>query len=178
MKTNLKSVRVNCRLTQLEVANHLNVSVQSVYLWEQGRQCVAKKHWSRLASLLHLSESELESALVETLFDASIAKQDARPLLNAQASRLYSSELIADALARFGGASRYPVNPRPAEPVSILEREKKLEYERELFERDKRIFELEKEVAELRRRLESDRPAESTSSVFNIEPLKHGVSHE
>lgn len=178
MKTNLKSARVNCRLTQADIAGKLGISVQSVYLWEQGRTCVAKKHWPRLASLLHLSESELESALVETLLDACIAKQDARSLLNAQTSRLYDSELIADALARFGGASRYPSNPRPAEPQSILEREKKLEYEREIFERDKKIFELEQQVAALQKELERARPAESISSTLNIEPLKHEVSHE
>lgn len=175
MKTNLKIARVNCSLTQLDVANYLNVSVQSVYLWEQGRQSVVKKHWPRLASLLHLSESELESALVETLLDACIAKQDARPLLNAQTSRLYDSELIADALARFGGASRYPSNPRPAEPASILEREKKLEYEREIFERDKKIFELEQQVAALEKELERRRPAVSISSALNINELEHEV---
>lgn len=178
MKINMKTARKNCRLTQGDIASAFGFCVQTVYKWEMGLAPVAKKHWPRLASLLHLSESDLESALVETLLDACIAKQDARPLLNAQTSRLYDSELIADALARFGGASRYPVNPRPAEPQSILEREKKLEYEREIFERDKKIFELEKEVAELRRQLESNRPAESISSTLNIEPLKHEVSHE
>lgn len=191
MKTNLKMERVNCRLTQLEVANHLNVSVQSVYLWEQGRQCVSKKHWPRLASLLHLSETELESALVETLLDACIAKQDARPLLNAQTSRLYNSELVADALSRFGGSSRYPVSPRPAESQSASEREMKLDYERQIFERDKRIFELEKQVEELRRELERRRPAASISSALShnqsanavewtkqVEELSSEVNHE
>ena len=176
MKTNLKMERVNCRLTQLEVANHLNVSVQSVYLWEQGRQCVSKKHWPRLASLLHLSETELESALVETLLDACIAKQDARPLLNAQTSRLYNSELIADALSRFGGSSRYPVSPRPAESSSVVEREMRLEYERKIFERDKKIFELEQKIAALEKELERARPAASLSSVLNRNEVKNGIT--
>lgn len=169
MKTNLKTARVNCNLTQVDVAKRLKVSAQSVYLWEQGRQCVAKKHWPRLASMLHLSESELESVLVETLLDACIAKQDARPLLNAQTSRLYNAELIADALARFGGSARYPVDPRPAEPQSIIDREKKLEYERAIFERDKRIFELEKEIERLKKELAS------ISSALNSNPSANEV---
>ena len=155
MKTNLKIERVNCGLTQGDIAKHLQITTQTVYQWEQGKTCVSKKHWPRLASLLHLSESELESVLVETLLDACIAKQDARPLLNAQTSRLYSAELIADALARFGGTARYPQNPRPLEPQSILDREKSLEYERQIFERDKRIFELEKEIERLKKELAS-----------------------
>lgn len=162
MKTNLKMERVNCRLTQLEVANHLNVSVQSVYLWEQGRQCVSKKHWPRLASLLHLSESELESALVETLLDACIAKQDARPLLNAQTSRLYNSELIADALSRFTSTpSCYFSNPHTKSVTSVTEREMKLDFERQIFERDKKIFELEQRIAALEKELERARLIQS-----------------
>ena len=178
MKTNLKTARIDAGITQADIARKANVTYQMVYQWEKGLAPVAKKHWPLLASLLHLSETELESALVETLLDACIAKQDARPLLNAQTSRLYNSELVADALSRFGGSSRYPVSPRPAESQSVSEREMKLDYERQIFERDKRIFELEKEVAELRRQMDCNRPAASISSVLNIKPLKHEVNHE
>lgn len=155
MNTNLKKARSDAGITQAETAKKLGVTYQMVYQWEKGLAPVAKQHWPRLASLLHLSESELESVLVETLLDACIAKQDARLLLNAQTSRLYSAELIADALARFGGSARYPQNPSPAEPQSILDREKALEYERQIFERDKRIFELEKEIERLKKELAS-----------------------
>ena len=187
MKKNLKTARIDAGITQADIARKANVTYQMVYQWEKGLAPVAKKHWSRLASLLHLSETELESALVETLLDACIAKQDARPLLNAQTSRLYNSELVADALSRFTSSPRvagdfrsagracYPVNPRPAESQSVSEREMKLDYERQIFERDKRIFELEKEVAELRRQLDCSRPAVSISSALNIEPIKNEV---
>ena len=177
MRTNMKIARTVAGIKQIQIACELNVSKQTVNKWEMGRAPVARKHWTRLAALFNLSERELEAALVQTLLDACIASNTSKPLLNAQVSRQYSSELIEEALARFVETTRYPSNPRPAEPQSILEREKKLEYEREIFERDKKIFELEKEVAELRRQLESDRPA-FTSSALNIEPLKHEVSHE
>lgn len=178
MKTNLKTARVNCNLTQVDVAKGLKVSTQSVYLWEQGRQCVAKRHWPRLASLLHLSESELESVLVETLLDACIAKQDARPLLNAQTSRLYNAELIADALARFGCSARYPAATGHSSPLKLKEpcadydsREKILELERAVFERDKKIFELEKEIEHLRKELAS------ISSKLTGKQLENEVNH-
>lgn len=169
MKTNLKIARVNCGMTQGDIAKRLGITTQTVYQWEQGKTNVSKQHWPRLASLLHLSESELESVLVETLLDACIAKQDARPLLNAQTSRLYNAELIADALARFGGSARYPAATTHSAQLKLNEpgadyasREKILELERAVFERDKKIFELEKEIEHLRKELAS------ISSALNV----------
>ena len=175
MKGNLKSIRQDVGYLQFELAAAIGISKQTLNKWEMGRAPVAKKHWSRLASLLHLSETELESALVETLLDACIAKQNARPLLNAQTSRLYNSELVADALSRFTSTPSvyfnreewYPANPSASGVHPISEREMKLDYERKIFERDKKIFELEKEVSDLRRQLESNRPAAYLSSILD-----------
>lgn len=166
MKTNLKTARVNCNLTQVEVAKRLYVSAQSVYLWEQGRQCVARKHWPRLASLLHLSESELESVLVETLLDACIAKGDARPLLNAQTSRLYDSSMIADALARFSSVSRFPVERHPSTPASVGTRE--LELREEILRLREENVKLREEILRLREALAASNPdGDGSSTPFN-----------
>ena len=178
MKINMKTARKNCHLTQGDIASAFGFCIQTVYKWEMGLAPVAKKHWPRLASLLHLSESELESVLVETLLDACIAKQDARPLLNAQTSRLYNAELIADALARFGGSARYPAATAHNTPLKLKEpgadyasREKILELERAVFERDKKIFELEKEIEHLRKELAS------ISSKLTGKQLENEVNH-
>lgn len=177
MDRNLKSLRKSADLKQTDVASALHVSKQTVNKWEMGRAPVARKHWSVLASMLRVTEYELESVLVETLLAACIEKQDARPLLNAQTSRLYGAELIANALSRFGGAAVYPNNPRPAkEQTADIERER-LDFERAIFERDKKIFELEKKLEDLRREVGRmhDRPVTSISSALNINELENEV---
>ena len=184
MKRNLKKARSDAGITQADIAKKLGVTYQMVYQWEKGFAPIANHHWKALASILHVTEAELEEILVQTLLDACMAKNDLQALLNAQTSRLYRSELIWGALEQFRAHSMqspsvYPENPRAAKEQPVdLEREK-LEFERALLERDKRIFELEKQVEELRRELESvPRPAASISSVLSIEPIKHEVNHE
>lgn len=180
MKTNLKIARVDCRLTQADIAKKTGVSVQTVYQWEQGLTAVSKRHWANIAYLFGVSEDELQKILVQTLLDGCIARHDAKPLLNAQTSRLYRTELILDALAEYEmGGNSYQPNMRPVKEQSADFERERLDFERKILDRDKRIFELEKQVEELRRELESvRRPAESISSTLNIEPLKHEVSHE
>ena len=157
MKTNLKIQRVNRGLTQAEIASKLGVTVQTVYLWEQGRTCVAKKHWSKLASMLRLTEDELEKAMIETILDASIAKKDARLLINAQTSRLYHAELIQDAFVRFHSVV-------PEEPQTEAAREKieleqiRLELEKKILERDREILELKTQIFELKKLLSELNP--------------------
>ena len=180
MKTNLKIARVDCRLTQADIAKKTGVSVQTVYQWEQGLTAVSKRHWANIAFLFGVTEDKLQEILVQTLLDGCIARHDAKPLLNAQTSRLYRADLLLSALAEFeAGGSAYPANPRAANEQPVDFERERLEYERALLERDKRIFELEKQVEELRRELESvPRPAASISSVLSIEPIKHEVNHE
>jgi len=183
MKTNLISARKACALTQGDIARSLHLAVTTVFKWERGIAPVARKHWKMLASILHVTEEELEEALVQTMLEACMARNDIKPLLNAQTSKLYRTELIWDALEQFRAHSMqapsvYPENPRAAREQPVDFEREKLDFERKLLERDKRIFELEKQVEELRRELERRRPAPSSSSVLNIEPLKSEVNHE
>ena len=172
MRINMKIARTIAGIKQIQIANELEVSKQTVNKWEMGRAPVAQKHWTRLSELLGMSVSELEAALVQTLLDACLASNSPKPLMNAQVSRQYSQELISEALSRYYDA-------RPTESVPALSEMETVKYERALLERDKRIFELEKQVEELRRELESvRRPHASISSALNIEPIKHEVNHE
>ena len=159
MKLNMKIARTIAGIKQIQIANELEVSKQTVNKWEMGRAPVAQKHWPRLSSLLGLSVGELEAALVQTLLDACIASNSPKPLMNAQVSRQYSQELISNALSRY-----YEANPQNEPSMSAA---LKLDYERKLLEREKRIFELEKQVEELRRELERRRPAVSSSSALS-----------
>lgn len=165
MNKNLKTIRIDAGLKQTDICSRLNVSVPTVYKWERGRAPVARRHWSELAALLRVSMDELEKALVETLLDACRERGNIEALKNAVVAGVYRHDLLQDAFSRFGVGYQYPAEPRPAAPHDILEREKRLEYEREIFERDKKIFELEKEVAELRRQLESRLPASISSAL-------------
>ena len=158
----LKGARAAAGLSQSDVARSMRVSVQTVHKWERGIAPVARDRWDALSRILHMSVNELEKALVQTMLDACIADGSTRVLENAQTSRLYSAELIADALARFGGSARYPVDPRPSGSESVAEREMRLDYERQILERDKKIFELEKEIERLKKELAS------ISSALNI----------
>ena len=168
MKNNMKIARTIAGIKQIQIASELGVSKQTVNKWEMGRAPVARVHWTRLSKILVLSESELEDVLIQTLLDACVSSNTPKPLMNAQVSRQYSPEKIADALSEY-----YSANQEKREDVSS--EAQKLEYERALLERDKKIFELEKQVEELRREIERCRPAVSISSALNIEPIKNEV---
>jgi transcriptional regulator with XRE-family HTH domain len=175
----LAAARTRANVTQSDAARKMNVSVQTMWKWEKGIAPVARRHWARLASLLRVKEDELEEILVQTLLDACLSNHDSRPLRNAQASRLYRSDLLFAALAEFENAAapyQYPQNPKPASEESTVSELERVRFERELLERDRRIFELEKQVDELKRELEqARRPAASLSSVLNINKLEHEV---
>ena len=167
---NFKQARIDTNLSQNEIANKLGVSLHAVYLWEQGRANVARRHWSRLASIFRVSEKALEEILIQTIIDACIASKDNKMLIKAHTSRLYSPELLMEAIERWQNMTE---NTTKTESPVDFERER-LEFERAILERDKHIFELEKQVEELRRELERRRPV-SLSSVLNIEPLETEV---
>jgi len=181
MRRNLKQARTDMNLSQYEVANKADVSVQAVYQWEQGRSNVARKHWPMLSLLLNVSIDELEEILVQTLLDACMATRNVHALTSAQTSRLYRSDLLLSAIAQFEAWNNQRIKneikeEREGKPVDH-ERDM-LEFERKLLERDKLIFELEKQVDELKREVSRLRPASSISSALNIEPIKHEVNHE
>ena len=148
MKTNLKSARKSRGLTQGDIASSFNVSIQTVFKWEDGRAPVAKKHWAHLASVLCVTEEEIEEILMQTITEGSIERNDIRPILNAQRSKLYQSKLIWDALDQF-----YAHEAKTSQDPEKLLATQKLEYERAILERDKRIFELEKQLEALRREM-------------------------
>jgi transcriptional regulator with XRE-family HTH domain len=177
MKKNLRQARSDAGITQAEIAKKTGVTYQMVYQWEKGFAPVARKHWKALASLLRVSESELEEILVQTLLDSCVSAGDSRALLNAQTSRLYRHDLLLSAISEFeGGSGTYPEKHSPAkEPPADFERER-LDFERKILERDRRIFELEKQVEELRREVErARRPAASISSALKITELENEV---
>lgn len=162
MKTNLKSARKTRGLTQGDIAQSLHVSIQTVFKWEEGLAPVAIRHWIKLASVLHVSEEEIEEILMQTIVDGCIARHDVKAILNAQTSKLYKNELIWRALEQFYASEGQQPQDRPT--ISEMER---VQFERTILERDKRIFELEKQVEELRRELERRRPAASISSALS-----------
>ena len=164
MKNNMKIARTVAGIKQIQIASELGVSKQTVNKWEMGRAPVARNHWKRLSELLIMSEDELEDALIQTLLDACLSLNTPKPLMNAQISRQYSTEKVANALSEYYSAKTPDSNPTISEMEIVR-------FERAILERDKRIFELEKQVEELRRELERRRPA-SLSSVLNIEPLE------
>ena len=177
MKKNLRQARSDAGITQAEIAKKTGVTYQMVYQWEKGFAPVARKYWKTLASLLHVTEPELEEILVQTLLDSCVSEGDSRALLNAQTSRLYRHDLLLSAISEFEcGSGTYPANQSPAkEPPADFERER-LDFERKILERDRRIFELEKQVEELKREI-AERRAKPTSlsSALNITELKNEV---
>ena len=160
MYRNLKTARSDAGITQSDIAQRTGVTYQMVHQWEKGYAPIAKKHWSILASMLHVTESELEEILVQTLADGCIERNDLKMIFNAQKSRLYRNELIIYALDQCRIVDQMKRNaPENISDVTFR-------YERELLDRDKRIFELEKEVERLKKELERSRPATSLSSVL------------
>ena len=117
----LAAARTRANVTQSDAARKMDVSVQTMWKWEKGIAPVARRHWARLASLLRVKEDELEEILVQTLLDACLSNHDSRPLRNAQASRLYRSDLLFAALAEFENAAapyQYQQNQKQVSDVS------------------------------------------------------------
>ena len=146
MNANLKSYRIGQGIKQIEVAEYLKVSKQTVNKWEMGRALIPFAHWFRLSTLLNVTTEGLEKMLVQTILDGCIESGSNRLLLNAKRSRVYNSELIEEALnlfsMRIGNAVQADVER------SNNEYERRIfELERALLERDKKIFELEKQLA-------------------------------
>lgn len=158
MLNNLKTARVRLNLTQGDIAQKMDVSIQTIYKWEQGLSLVTQKHWPKLAATLHLEPDELEAALVQTLLDACMAAGDARQLENARISRLYRPELLMDALSRFHAAVSAAAKPPPATGNVELE-QTRLELEKQILERDKTILELRTQIFELKQMLSDLNPA-------------------
>ena len=162
MYRNFKTARSDAGITQADIAQKTGVTYQMVYQWEKGYAPIAKKHWSAIASLFHVSETELEEILIQTITDGCIEQGDMKMIFNAQKSRLYRSDLIFYAFNECRLADERKRNtPEHISDVTFR-------YERELLERDRRILELERQVEALKKELERTRPAEPLSSVLNL----------
>lgn len=162
MKTNMKTARKNCSLTQGDIASAFGFCVQTIYKWEMGIVPVPKKHWKKLASLLNITETELEIVLVETLLDACIANRNARALVNAQVSRLYRPELVEDAFRRFKTYSQQ--SQITAQPSS---NEQTTELREQILKLREENLKLRETIIELRERCATPyRASASTPSQF------------
>lgn len=170
MKTNMKIARIVAGVKQVDIARGLGVSKQTVNKWEMGRAPVARKHWSELASLLQMSESELEKALVQTLLDACLTMSDAKPLLNAQSSRQYDADAIANALASFYAGSELKQAYTSNEQTTEL-REQILKLREENLKLRETIIELRERCA-TPYRVSASTPSQYTSTIEESEVSK------
>lgn len=152
MNANLKSYRISHGIKQIEVAKWLKVSKQTMNKWEMGRALIPYAHWLDLSSCLNISLDGLEKILIQTILEGCIESGDNRNLLNAKRSRVYTDELIDEALNSFSAKSNQTIQANVAKANDEHER-KIFDLERALLDRDRRIFELEKEVDELKRQI-------------------------
>lgn len=148
MSRNLKQIRLDSGLTQLEISNRLGVSVQTIHQWERGRSTISRKHWSNLAALLHVKMDDLETGLVQTLLDACMEQGNTKALNNAIVSGLYSQKLLQDALTRF---MVYPSKPAPTLAFS----KKEMELREEILKLREENLKLREQLLEIRERAAS-----------------------
>lgn len=91
---NLKQLREVQGLSQVEVANALGVTKQTVYKWERGITPVSTSHWSKIASLLKVDQDHFEDILIETLKAYAIETGDGSGLAAATVSGRYDPEKL------------------------------------------------------------------------------------
>lgn len=154
MNRNLKQMRIDSGLTQLDVSKRLGVSIQTIHQWERGRSTISRKHWSKLAALLKVNMDDLEAGFVQTLLDACMEQGNTKALNNAIVSGLYSQNLLQDALTRF---MVYP--SKPAQTSAFSPKEMELREE---------ILRLREENLKLREQLLEIRERAANSHLDNI----------
>ena len=74
---NLKALREQMGLGQRAFADHLDVTQQTVSLWEQGKRRPGKRTWTLLEQKLHASRVELESGPLSGALDSKVAESKA-----------------------------------------------------------------------------------------------------
>ena len=70
---NLKHIRGQMGLGQRAFADFLDVTQQTVSLWEQGKRRPGKRTWTLLEQKLHITQSEMESRPLSTLLGPGVA---------------------------------------------------------------------------------------------------------
>ena len=118
---NLKGLRDLQDLSQVEVANALGVTKQTVYKWERGMSPVAPAHWAKYAGLLKVPAEQFEDILIETLKAYAIETLNTDGLAAAMKSGRYTAEKILAAsqqLVRIINAPQEPLNTTNVRPPS------------------------------------------------------------
>ncbi len=74
---NLKAMREQMGLGQRAFADYLNVTQQTISLWEQGKREPGKRTWTLLEQKLHTTRAELDSGPLDTQLDPRVAESKA-----------------------------------------------------------------------------------------------------
>lgn len=74
---NLRQLREQMGLGQRAFADYLNVSQQTISLWEQGKRQPGKRTWTLLEQKLHVTRTEMESGPLATQLDPRVAESGA-----------------------------------------------------------------------------------------------------
>lgn len=74
---NLKAMREQMGLGQRGFADHLDVTQQTVSLWEQGKRQPGKRTWTLLEQKLHATRAEMESGPLPDALDPKVAESKA-----------------------------------------------------------------------------------------------------
>ena len=74
---NLKTLREQMGLGQRDFADHLDVTQQTISLWEQGKRQPGRRTWILLEQKLHATRAELESGPLTTQLDPRVAESKA-----------------------------------------------------------------------------------------------------
>jgi len=74
---NLKLIREQMGLGQRAFADYLDVTQQTVSLWELGARKPGKRTWTLLEQKLHITRAEMESGPLSTLLDPKVAESKA-----------------------------------------------------------------------------------------------------
>ena len=79
---NLKQVREQLNMGQREFADHLDVSQQTISLWERGQRRPGKRTWTLLEQKLACSRAQLEFGPLPSLPESGVreAKSIAHPI--------------------------------------------------------------------------------------------------
>jgi transcriptional regulator with XRE-family HTH domain len=74
---NLKQLREQMGLGQRAFAEYLDVSQQTISLWERGTRRPGKRTWTLLEQKLHVTQAEMEGGPLATLLDPKVAESKA-----------------------------------------------------------------------------------------------------
>jgi DNA-binding XRE family transcriptional regulator len=74
---NLKAMREQMGLGQREFADHLDVTQQTISLWEQGKRQPGRRTWTLLEQRLHTTRAEMESGPLAGALDPKVAESKA-----------------------------------------------------------------------------------------------------